>query len=92
MASMLCQNGFKKTRFFFDKAKFFVHFERYDLVQMSVACCPKYVSNIHEETIRLSLFAFVRVARISFYGKFTAKIAFSIWYVMLLLMTLTFEV
>ena len=60
-----------------------VHFGAYDLLQISPARNPKYISNNVWRDFKLPVSAFATVARKSFNGKFTAKIDFPIGYFML---------
>ena len=95
MASTLCKTmGLKELCFLF-KSSNFVHFVPYDLVQISPACSPKYVSNNVGRDFRFPVIAFATVARktkFCFKGKFTAKIDFLIGDFRLPLLTLTLEV
>ena len=71
MASILRQKWFKNLGFCL-KLQNFLHFGLCDLVQIR----DKYVSNNVERDFRFPVSAFATVARISFNGKFTAKIGF----------------
>ena len=91
VVSTLCQKWVLKDLACLSKRWNFVHFKRYDLVQISPACSPNAYQIKNGET-RLAVLAFATVAWESFKGKFTAKIGFSIGYFRLPLLTLTLEV
>ena len=84
----ICQKCFLKTCFL-SKSSTFCTFRTHDLLQILSAESPNtYVWR----DFRLPVSVFTTVARMSFNGKFTAKIDFLIGHFMLQLLTLTLEV
>ena len=95
MASTLCQNGYKKTRFFVKKLNLFGYFGPYDFVKISQAYGTNIFLGMYGKTLtfkRLPISALATVAWKSFNGKFAANIDFPMGHFILPLLMLTLGV